>query len=199
MTVIYSNFGDQDTELLKGIWEGLEADIIEIKDDDVTVNLQNKDDEEFFPTALVSEAVETALEREEDTLIVCGHGTWDGCYAPSYGYTLSYENRDRIKAKRVIGIWCNAASFAEEYKVPGFFSSMFISNQAEARYMGIFGEDDDSIQESERKFTLILNALIKENVPMEEWCSVFKASIDNNNEVEDYNFSMLKYFPSIKP
>ena len=27
MTVIYSNFGDQDTELLKGIWEGLEADI----------------------------------------------------------------------------------------------------------------------------------------------------------------------------
>ena len=51
MTVIYSNFGDQDTELLKGIWEGLEADIIEIKDDDVTVNLQNKYDEEFFPSA----------------------------------------------------------------------------------------------------------------------------------------------------
>ena len=72
MTVIYSNFGDQDTELLKGIWEGLEADIIEIKDDDVTVNLQNKDDEEFFPSALVSEAVEAALDREEDTLIVCG-------------------------------------------------------------------------------------------------------------------------------
>ena len=65
--------------------------------------------------------------------------------------------------------------------------------------MGIFGEDDDSIQESERKFTHILNALLKENIPMEEWCSVFKASIDNNNEVEDYNFSMLKYFPSIKP
>ena len=64
--------------------------------------------------------------------------------------------------------------------------------------MGIFGEDDDSIQESERKFTLILNALIKENVPMEEWCSVFKASIDRNNEVEDYNYSMLKYFPEIK-
>ena len=165
MTVIYSNFGDQDTELLKGIWEGLEA----------------------------------ALEREEDTLIVCGHGTWDGCYAPIWGYTLSYKNRDRIKAKRVIGIWCNAATFAEEYKVPGFFSSMFISNQAEARYMGIFGEDDDSIQESERKFTLILNALLKGNIPMEEWCSVFKASIDRNNEVEDYNFSMLKYFPSIKP
>ena len=84
MTVIYSNFGDQDTDLLKGIWEGLEADIIEIKDDDVTVNLQNKDDEEFFPSALVPEAVEAALDREEDTLIVCGHGTWDGCYAPSY-------------------------------------------------------------------------------------------------------------------
>ena len=60
--------------------------------------------------------------------------------------------------------------------------------------MGIFGEDDDSIQESEKKFTHILNALLKENVPMEEWYSIFKASIDRNNEVEDYNFSMLKYF-----
>lgn len=65
--------------------------------------------------------------------------------------------------------------------------------------MGIFDEDDDSIQESERKFTHILNALLKGNIPMEEWCSVFKTSMDRNNEVEDYNFSMLKYFPSIKP
>ena len=65
--------------------------------------------------------------------------------------------------------------------------------------MGIFGEDDDSIQESEKKFAHILNALLKGNIPMEKWCSVFKDSIDNNNEVEDYNFSMLKYFPSIKP
>ena len=74
MTVIHSNFGDPDTELLRGIWEGLDADIIEITEDDVNVNLQNKDDEEFFPAMINSEAVEAALEREEDTLIVCGHG-----------------------------------------------------------------------------------------------------------------------------
>ena len=82
MTVIHSNFGDPDTELLRGIWEGLYADIVEITEDDVNVNLQNKDDEEFFPAMIYSEAVEAALEREEDTLIVCGHGGAEGCYEP---------------------------------------------------------------------------------------------------------------------
>lgn len=196
MTVIHSNFGDPDTELLRGIWEGLDADIVEITEDDVNVNLQNKDDEELFPAMIYSEAVEAALEREEDTLIVCGHGGAEGCYEPLCGYTLSGKNRDRIRAKRVIGIWCNAASFAKRYEVPGFFSSMFISNESESRYMGIFGVDDEHIQESERKFTHILNTLIRDDVPMEEWCRIFNDAIDPENEVEDYNFSMLKYFPS---
>lgn len=196
MTVIHSNFGDKDTKLLSGIWEGLDADIIEITEDDVNIDLQNKDDEEMFPTAIFSDAVETALERETDTLIVCGHGDEDGCYAPLCGYTLSWKNRDNIKAKRVIGIWCNAASFAKQYEVPGFFSSMFISNKCESKYMGIFGVDEERIHESERKFTRILNTLIRNNVPMEEWCTVFNDAIDHSNEVEDYNYSMLKYFPA---
>ena len=34
MTVIYSNFHDSDTYLLRGIWEGLEAKVIEISLDD---------------------------------------------------------------------------------------------------------------------------------------------------------------------
>ena len=80
--------------------------------------------------------------------------------------------------------------------MPGFFSSMFISNESESRYMGIFGVDDERIQESERKFTHILNTLIRDDVPMEEWCRIFNDAIDPENEVEDYNFSMLKYFPS---
>ena len=79
--------------------------------------------------------------------------------------------------------------------MPGFFSSMFISNESESRYMGIFGVDEERIQESERKFTHILNTLLRDDVPMEEWCRTFNNSIDYNNEVEAYNFSMLKYLP----
>ena len=72
---------------------------------------------------------------------------------------------------------------------------MFISNKRESEYMGIFGVDEERIHESERKFTRILNSLIRDNVPMEQWCTVFNDAIDHTNEAEDYNYSMLKYFP----
>lgn len=31
VTVIYSNFGDSDTKVLRGIWEGLDAEVIEVE------------------------------------------------------------------------------------------------------------------------------------------------------------------------
>ena len=38
MTVIYSNFSDSDTYLLRGIWEGLDAKIIELTLDERYLN-----------------------------------------------------------------------------------------------------------------------------------------------------------------
>ena len=74
MTVIYSNFHDSDTYLLRGIWEGLEAKVIEISLDD-SGSFNNS----LFSLESKKEEINRAIEREEDTLIVCGHGTEDGC------------------------------------------------------------------------------------------------------------------------
>ena len=191
MTVLYSNFNDQDTILLKGIWEGLDAKVIEI-----TLPSQSSQNNYIFEDLFLSvgqEEIDKAIEMEEDTLIICGHGSPEGCFSPHFDYTLSSSNKDKIKAKRVIGIWCHASSFAKENKVPGFFTSMFISNIDEAECMGIYSTDDEKIRESEKKFVTILNSLLKKDVPLKDWPLIFKSAVDKNNEVENYNFSSVEY------
>lgn len=59
MTVIYANNGDRDTLILQHIWEGLNCRVIEIGVD--TVDFEDE--------------VDNALMQEENTLIICGHGT----------------------------------------------------------------------------------------------------------------------------
>ena len=188
MTVIYSNFHDSDTYLLRGIWEGLEAKVIEISLDD-SGSFNNS----LFSFESKKEEINRAIEMEEDTLIVCGHGTEDGCLSPHFDYTLSSSNKDKIKAKRFIGIWCNASTFAKKNNVPGFFSSMFISNAVEAGCMGIDNVDEERIKESEIKFVNTLNSLLRNNLPMEKWKEAFTSIIDTTNEVEVFNFSSLLY------
>ena len=188
MTVIYSNFHDSDTYLLRGIWEGLEAKVIEISLDD-SGSFNNS----RFSFESKQEEITRAIEREEDTLIVCGHGTEDGCLSPYFDYTLSSSNKDMIRAKRFIGIWCNALTFAKKNNVSGFFSSMFITNTLEADYMGMGNVGKERIKESEMKFVNTLNSLLRNNIPMDKWKEAFTSIIDTTNEVEVFNFSSLIY------
>ena len=139
------------------------------------------------------EEINRAIESEEDTLIVCGHGTEDGCLSPHFDYTLSSSNKDMIRAKRFIGIWCNALTFAKKNNVSGFFSSMFITNTVEADYMGMGNVGKERIKESEMKFVNTLNSLLRNNLPMKKWKEAFTSIIDTTNEVEVFNFSSLIY------
>ena len=188
MTVIYSNFHDSDTYLLRGIWEGLEAKVIEISLDD-SGSFNNS----LFSFESKKEKINRAIEREEDTLIVCGHGTEDGCLSPHFDYTLSSSNKDMIRAKRFIGIWCNALTFAKKNNVSGFFSSMFITNTLEADYLGMGNVGKERIKESEMKFVNTLNSLLRNNLPMKKWKEAFNCIVDATNEVEVFNFTSLGY------
>ena len=197
MTVIYSNFSDSDTYLLRGIWDGLDAKIIELTLDERYLN--RSESYEWFQLSIdfskeENKEVDEAIESEEDTLIVCGHGSEEGCFSPHFNYTVSSLNKDKIKAKRFIGIWCNASTFAKKNNIPGFFSSMFISNTDEADFMVIENVEEERIKESERKFVKTLNSLLRNNVPMEKWKGVFTSIIDTTNEVEVFNFTSLEYF-----
>ena len=196
MTVIYSNFHDSDTYLLRGIWEGLDARVIEIRLDDRYSEESRRIDDPtitYDSSRKEREEINRAIESEEDTLIVCGHGTEDGCLSPHFDYTLSSSNKDMIRAKRFIGIWCNALTFANKNNVSGFFSSMFITNTLEADYMGMGNVGKERIKESEMKFVNTLNSLLRNNIPMDKWKEAFSSIIDTSNEVEVFNFTSLGY------
>ena len=196
MTVIYSNFSDSDTYLLRGIWEGLDARVIEIRLDDRYSEERRRLDDHTIPydsSRKEIEEINRAIESEEDTLIVCGHGTEDGCLSPHFDYTLSSSNKDMIRAKRFIGIWCNALTFAKKNNVSGFFSSMFITNTVEADYMGMGNVGKERIKESEMKFVNILNSFLRNNIPMDKWKEAFTCIVDATNEVEVFNFTSLGY------
>ena len=196
MTVIYSNFHDSDTYLLRGIWEGLDARVIELRLDERYSEERGRLDDPTIPyDSSRKEVMEInrAIESEEDTLIVCGHGTEDGCLSPHFDYTLSSSNKDMIRAKRFIGIWCNALTFAKKNNVSGFFSSMFITNTVEADYMGMGNVGKERIKESEMKFVNTLNSLLRNNIPMDKWKEAFTCIVDATNEVEVFNFTSLGY------
>ena len=196
MTVIYSNFHDSDTYLLRGIWEGLDSRVIELRLDERYSEERGRLDDPTIPYDSSREEIEEinrAIESEEDTLIVCGHGTEDGCLSPHFDYTLSSSNKDMIRAKRFIGIWCNALTFAKKNNVSGFFSSMFITNTVEADYMGMGNVGKERIKESEMKFVNTLNSLLRNNIPMDKWKEAFTCIVDATNEVEVFNFTSLGY------
>ena len=102
------------------------------------------------------------------------HGSPDGLYGYGLGckdfdndYAVDEDNKDSIKAKNLICIWCYAADFGKLQNLKGFFSGMFISNSIEALLFEIVAQDK-KIWQLERNFCDNLNELIRTNVPMDQ-------------------------------
>lgn len=181
-TVIFSNMGDIDTKVLTNLWNNMtDVNVVEI-----TRKTKN---------ALLK--VNEAIEKETDTLIMCGHGCGEGLFNPSFdksAYLISRSNKNLIKAKRVISIWCHAKDFAERYGVKGFYSSMFISNPMEAKMNGILDSTYEKITEEEVLFCNRVNKLMNDNVPMRAWICLLKKDADYNDPVVRFNYNGLRYY-----
>jgi hypothetical protein len=189
MTVIYANSGDRDTVLLQAIWQGLHVDTyIEIGHDDYDYE----------------DAVEAALINEDDTLILCGHGTSLGLLHPNWDsgqYIIHENNAHLIHAHTVIGHWCWAAEFAENNHLHGFFTGMFISNVGEAERFDIFDMHSDNdnididIQQYETYFMVHTHTLLENHTPLNEWIGSFAGDgINFNNVIGSFNYNGLRYF-----
>ena len=189
MTIIYSNFGDQDTQLLQTIWEGLNPDrVIEI-----TRNTEDYED-----------IVDAALVEESDTLIMCGHGTTQGLLHPNLDsgqYIIHENNAHLIHANNVIASWCYAADFAETHNLHGFFTGMFISNESEAEQHGItFAQSDYNdinidIAQYETYFNLMVHNFLENNIPLSEWLNILNNDgINHSNIIGYFNFNRMRYY-----
>ena len=180
-TVIFSNMGDTDTLVLKHIWEGLpNVKVFE-------VNSHN---------GPWTKKVDTAILAEKDTLILCGHGYPSGLLSSqNHGepFLVSERNVRFVKAKRVIGIWCYASSFAKSVNLNGFFSSMFISNPVEALINNCTKSNGEIITREEILFGKRLNKLITSDTPMSEWKDKLIEQADMSIDVVKFNYRGLTY------
>lgn len=143
-----------------------------------------------------SKKVEQALLTEKDTIILCGHGYPSGLLSPqTHGnpFIISEKNVRLIKAKRVIGIWCYASSFARNMNLHGFFSSMFISNPTEAHINGCTKSSSETITREEILFGQCLNKLIASDIPMGEWKQKLIEQADKSIDIVQFNYNGLTY------
>ena len=190
-TIVFSNTGDVDTRVLAALWDGIpDARVLDVRPG----------------TPDARRAVDSAIAAEEDTLILCGHGSPQGLFDPSVmargadlaaiarnpPYLVDATNAPSIRARRVVGVWCYAAAFAESAGLRGFFTGMFVSNPMEAAFVGCPGRDSAAtITEQEVLFCRRVNELLRADVPMEDWIPRLNAQADRSLGVVRYNYDRL--------
>ncbi|MBQ6102458.1 MAG: hypothetical protein IJL06_02185 [Kiritimatiellae bacterium] len=195
MTVVFSNTGDVDTRVLSALWEGIpDARVLDVRPG----------------TPDARRAVDVAIAEEEDALVLCGHGSPRGLFDPSAmargdllaiarnpPYLVDARNAPSIRARRVVGVWCYAAAFAESAGLRGFFTGMFVSNPKEASFVGCPGRDSAAtITEQEVLFCRRVNELLRAGTPPSEWIPRLNAQADRSLGVVRYNYDRLRFFRS---
>ena len=139
------------------------------------------------------------LIETHDRIMMMGHGSPYGLFSvgqfnePNHGYIIDNTMVDLLSKKdNSVFIWCNADRFVKGYNLKGFFSGMFISEVEEANYCGVWGTDQELIDESNYGFCNIISKhinkpvdVIYENVKKEY------GEIANENPVAFYNNNRL--------
>lgn len=189
VTFIFSNTGDEDCGYLRHLWKSLK--------DVNLVEINKNDDESVYETKT---RVREALKKETDMVVLCGHGTELGLLSPDFSYYV-FDSKDLpyVKWKKVVGIWCHASEFALMNELPGFFTSMFISNIHE--YFMFIGKsiEQDVIGKHVTHFSKNVSNLIKDGVALEKWCEILKSEKDDyDKELTEFNYGLLSYYDSFE-
>jgi hypothetical protein len=153
-TIIWCDWGDNDTKLLSILWEGIpDAKVLHITK----------------WNHWVERSVEWAIAEEKDTLLFCGHGSVYGLLAPKSWseYVIHEMNVGSIQAKNVIGIMCWGAEVAERVGLHGLFSSMFVSNMDECVNLCIESTQSE-IDSTNKKIFEVLSEVVKGDLTMED-------------------------------
>lgn len=114
----------------------------------------------------------------------------------SYGTAVDWDMlKDTLHARRILTVWCNSDMFAEKHNLPGFWTSMFISNSGEARYCGFPNVPNEVIVKEVIHFCKDLNILLKNDVPQDQWIDRLIADGHMDIPTTEYNYKGLRYYP----
>ena len=83
---------------------------------------------------ITEEALMAEIEKYP-RIFMLGHGGPSGLFGP--GYLIGSQFGEILRGKTGLYVWCHAVEYAHRYKLTGLVSGMFISEVAEARYVGI--------------------------------------------------------------
>lgn len=170
---------DRSTDFLKPIYENIPNKVV------ITGN---------FTYDEVSSMID-----EHEKIIMLGHGSpWGlfsmGRFSTPKGYIIDLNMVQQLSNKpQNIYIWCNADMFMNQHPtLKGFYSGMFISEVGEAKYMGVFGTNQEIIDESNNGFSEILGKYSNENVEtIYENVKNEYYELSKKNKVADYNCKRL--------
>ena len=163
----------EDTNDFSGIYAGLDATIL------------------INPT---TSECRRAIINETEQIVLIGHGTECGLLNQRLdGYIIDSRMVQFLRAKDVIGIWCNASNFADRYDLTGFFTSMFISNSSELVECGFqtFDNCDDEIMRQNKIFASRINQLLYTNTPSRDWSTILFDSLSNEERFVYYNYEAM--------
>ena len=137
------------------------------------------------------------LIKKHGRVIMLGHGTPYGLmsigqFKNNQFHIIDYRTVHLLKEKENnIFIWCNANNFVEHFKLKGFYTGMFISEMAEAKYFRV-NTNQELINESNNTFSKLVSDHVDNSCDV-IWEQVKKSyyQLTKENNVAHYNHARL--------
>lgn len=119
----------------------------------------------YYKTIITSNLKKSEVNEEikaHDRIIMLGHGCPYGLFSVGAfrevknGLIIDPDTATLLQDKTNIFIWCNADQYVKEFDLHGFYSGMFISEVDEATMCGVYGVDQNMVNESNDAFARIM-------------------------------------------
>lgn len=137
-----------------------------------------------------------------ESIMLFGHGSPKGLFNSDFSELLINSDLVNIlRNRQIVGQWCYASQFAHRYRLTGYFSSMYISNNWEANDTLNVIVSNDEVYELDLIYMSRLLDLIQNHWDkMAEWPDMMRdiaAEEMKNNPIVKFNYEGLEYFDGV--
>ena len=137
-----------------------------------------------------------AAAPKDEPILLLGHGSPAGLLDMRCGLIITTSDAELLKDRpNLVGIWCYASSYACIHGLKGFFSGMFISEEAEA-WANDVDADAEEVDEKVWDFSERFGNMLREGKPLSE---IAAELMDPRHKVSDltrFNYDRLTWRPN---
>jgi hypothetical protein len=108
------------------------------------------------------------------------------------GYIIDDDNADLLVGKKLTAIWCNADQFMEWNNLAGFYTGMFISEEAEAKMIGTAETDEWLVEQQNYAFVDVVSRYLdQDSEALHKALDSHYGPLAKHNPVAKYNLHRL--------